>query len=179
MRLCYNTASLWVCSNLSMPKLGKIDIIHILSCNFWTTSQNSTKLGTDIVETLYFTPAQVAPPSHHDATDDTPWWPRLTLLHSQHIPNSSGVLCQTFIESTQWLWNHAILQPSEGLFPSVASKHSSLITSSHGSTWPSGSDCCSDSSTHETPSKLAINLAHDPILQLEHHRAIWWFPAVS
>ena len=49
--------SLWVCSNLSMPKLRKIDIIHILSHNFWTTSQNFTKLGTDILETLYFTPA--------------------------------------------------------------------------------------------------------------------------
>ena len=98
------------------------------------------------------------------------------------VPNTSPMpqeyCVKISLKSTQWLWHHTTLQPSEGLFPSVASKCSSLITSSHGSTWPSRSDWCSDSCAHETPSEPAINLTHDPILKLEHHGAIWWFPAV-
>ena len=93
------------------------------------------------------------------------------------FPRSQECCVKISLHLTKQLWRYTTWQVLEGLLPSVASKCSSLITSSHGSTWPSRSNCCSDSSTHET-SKPAIDLTHDPILWLEHHRTIWWFPAV-
>ena len=91
------------------------------------------------------------------------WWHPL-VVKIGNTP-SQGYCVKISLNLTKQLWRYTTLQPSEGLFPSVASQQLFFDRiSSHGSTWPSRSDCCSDSSTHKTPSEPAINLAHDPIL---------------
>ena len=161
--------SLWVCSNFKHDWQK--------SAINWTRAQIFTKFWHHTAQTLYWqykwchchVMMPMAPPGGQN-------W-------HYCIPNTSPrpqeYCVKISFSFTMWLWRYTTWQFPEGLFPSVASKHSSLITSSHGSTWPSRSNCCSDSSTHKTPSEPAINLTGDPILWLEHHRAIWWFPAVS
>ena len=114
----------------------------------------------------------------------TSWWPIDITVFPTYPQGPRSIVSKFHWNPPRQLWEPCYSTVLWGIVSfRWPAKHSSLITSIHGSTRPCRScrpNCCSDSITYKTTLlNQPGDLAHDPILWLEHHGAIRWFPALS
>ena len=163
--------SLWVCSNLSML----IDKNHN---NFWTRAQIFTRFWQHTAQTLYWQYRWC----HHCVVMlmAPPWWPKINITVFQTYSQGPRNVVSKF----HWIWPSGYGDTLHDRFLRdcfLQWPQNALLWSHPAMAAPDPADpiAALTAAPCKTPSEPAINLTRDPILRLEHHGAIWWFPAVS